>query len=72
MTIYASDQVHMSVPKAADVLGLGREQVRLVKSDTKFRLDVRALREMIERRYGARRRALLRRGERGHCQYRRG
>jgi glutamate/tyrosine decarboxylase-like PLP-dependent enzyme len=48
MTIYASDQVHMSIPKAADVLGLGREQVRLVKSDAQFRLDVRALREMIE------------------------
>ncbi len=48
MTIYASDQIHMSIPKAADVLGLGREQVRLVKSDERFRLDVRALREMIE------------------------
>ncbi|MBA3767800.1 MAG: hypothetical protein H0W99_12595 [Acidobacteria bacterium] len=48
MTIYASDQIHMSIPKAADVLGLGREQVRLVKSDARFRLDVRSLREMIE------------------------
>lgn len=48
MTIYASDQVHMSIPKAADVLGLGREQVRLVKSDERFRLDVRSLGEMIE------------------------
>ena len=48
MTIYASDQIHMSIPKAADVLGIGREQVRLIKSDARFRLDVRALREMIE------------------------
>ncbi len=48
MTIYASDQIHMSIPKAADVLGLGREQVRLVKSDARFRLDVQSLREMIE------------------------
>lgn len=48
ITIYASDQIHMSIPKAADILGLGREQVRLVKSDARFRLDVRSLRERIE------------------------
>ena len=41
MTIYASDQVHFSITKAADVLGLGRDQVRLLKSDERFRLDVR-------------------------------
>jgi aromatic-L-amino-acid decarboxylase len=45
MTVYASDQVHLSIPKAADVLGLGRDQVRLLKTDERFRLDVRALRE---------------------------
>src|SRR5256714_8939149 len=48
MTVYASDQIHLSVTKAADILGLGRGHVRLVPSDEKFRLDVRALREMIE------------------------
>lgn len=48
MTIYASDQVHMSIPKAADILGIGREQVRTVESDSNFRLDVRRLRELIE------------------------
>jgi aromatic-L-amino-acid/L-tryptophan decarboxylase len=55
-TLYASDQVHLSIPKAADVLGLGREQVRVVPSDEDFRLDVRALSEMIEgdRRAGLR------------------
>src|SRR5207245_2022729 len=37
MTIYASDQVHMSIPKAADILGLGREQVRTVECDDRFR-----------------------------------
>ena len=46
-TIYASDQVHLSIPKAADVLGLGREQVRLLKTDERFRLDVRDLRERL-------------------------
>jgi len=45
MTVYASDQVHLSIPKAADVLGLGRDQVRLVRTDERFRLDVRSLRE---------------------------
>lgn len=48
MTIYASDQIHMSIPKAADILGLGREQVRLVGSDDRFRLDVGQLRKQIE------------------------
>ncbi|HEX7314123.1 MAG TPA: aminotransferase class I/II-fold pyridoxal phosphate-dependent enzyme [Pyrinomonadaceae bacterium] len=47
-TVYASDQVHLSIPKAADILGLGREQVRVVPSDEGFRIDVRALRERIE------------------------
>ena len=48
MTIYASDQVHLSIPKAADVLGLGRDQVRVLKSDERFRFDVRALRDQLE------------------------
>ena len=43
MTIYASEQVHMSIPKAADMLGFGRDQVRIVACDERFRLDVRAL-----------------------------
>jgi aromatic-L-amino-acid/L-tryptophan decarboxylase len=47
MTIYASDQVHFSILKAADVLGLGRDQVRLLPADERFRLDVRALRERL-------------------------
>jgi len=47
MTVYASDQVHLSIPKAADVLGIGRDQVRLVKSDERLKLDVRTLRERI-------------------------
>jgi glutamate/tyrosine decarboxylase-like PLP-dependent enzyme len=48
MTLYASDQVHSSIAKAADILGLGREQVRLVGTDADFRMDVRSLRERIE------------------------
>lgn len=48
MTLYASDQIHLSIPKAADMLGIGRKQVRLVPSDAGFRIDVRALREMVD------------------------
>ncbi|HYY99063.1 MAG TPA: pyridoxal-dependent decarboxylase, partial [Pyrinomonadaceae bacterium] len=48
MTVYASDQIHLSIPKAADVLGLGRDHVRVVPSDSDFRIDVRALREMVD------------------------
>jgi glutamate/tyrosine decarboxylase-like PLP-dependent enzyme len=51
MMIYASDQVHLSIPKAADILGIGRDQVRLVQTDAHFRLDVRDLREHIEADY---------------------
>jgi glutamate/tyrosine decarboxylase-like PLP-dependent enzyme len=47
MTIYASEQIHMSIPKAADILGLGRQQVRLVECDDRFRMDVHSLRGLI-------------------------
>ncbi|HLL72607.1 MAG TPA: aminotransferase class I/II-fold pyridoxal phosphate-dependent enzyme, partial [Pyrinomonadaceae bacterium] len=48
-TLYVSDQAHMSIAKAADILGLGREQVRVVETDENFRMDVGRLRERIER-----------------------
>ena len=47
MTIYASDQIHMSIPKAADILGLGRAQVRLIASDDRFRMNMGLLRQTI-------------------------
>lgn len=47
MTIYASDQIHMSIPKAADILGIGRAQVRLIPSDDRFRMNVPLLRQTI-------------------------
>lgn len=59
MTVYASDQVHHSIVKAADVLGLGREQVRVVESDEQCHLDATKLREAIE--------SDLRRGLRPFC-----
>lgn len=48
MAIYASEQVHLSIPKAADVIGLGRDYVRLVETDEMFRMDVSRLRERID------------------------
>jgi len=47
MTIYASDQIHMSIPKAADILGLGRAQVRLVAADDRFHMNVELLRRTL-------------------------
>lgn len=41
--VYASEQVHMSIPKAVSFLGLGRRNLRLVPSDTAFRMRVDAL-----------------------------
>jgi glutamate/tyrosine decarboxylase-like PLP-dependent enzyme len=43
MTLYASDQVHMSVPRAASLLGLGREAVRLIPARADFTMDLEAL-----------------------------
>jgi len=40
MTIYASEEVHMSIPKAADILGFGRDQVRVVACDERRRMRV--------------------------------
>lgn len=47
LVVYASDQAHSSVDKAAIVLGLGQENVRRVASDDRFRLDTAALAEAI-------------------------
>lgn len=47
--IYTSDQAHSSVEKAAIALGLGEENVRRVRSDDAFRMDVSQLQETITR-----------------------
>jgi aromatic-L-amino-acid decarboxylase len=48
LRIYASDQAHSSVEKAAIMLGLGESNVVRVRSDEEYRLDVSALRAAIE------------------------
>jgi aromatic-L-amino-acid/L-tryptophan decarboxylase len=45
--MYASEQVHNSVDKAAGMLGLGRSALRKVRTNADFTMDVAHLRELI-------------------------
>jgi aromatic-L-amino-acid/L-tryptophan decarboxylase len=46
-TVYASEQVHMSIPKAVALLGIGRDQVRLIPCDDAFRIRIDLLQQSI-------------------------
>jgi glutamate/tyrosine decarboxylase-like PLP-dependent enzyme len=46
--IYASRLVHMSVPKAAAIAGLGRDAVRMLAVDAEYRLDVDVLDQALQ------------------------
>ncbi len=48
LTLYASEEVHMSVAKAADILGLGRDHVRVIACDERRRMRVDSLHKTIE------------------------
>ncbi len=43
MTIYASEEIHMSVPRAAQLLGLGTGSLRTIPCDDSLRIDTAAL-----------------------------
>lgn len=47
-TIYASDQTHHCVAKAAMLAGFPERNVRLIESDSQFRIDVAALQSAID------------------------
>jgi glutamate/tyrosine decarboxylase-like PLP-dependent enzyme len=47
MTLYASDQAHSSVERAAWIVGIPRANVRSIPTDDDFRLQVPALKEAI-------------------------
>ena len=53
-TVYASEQVHMSVPKAVALLGIGRANLRLIPVDDDLRMRTNALEAAIaaDRRAG--------------------
>ena len=48
LRIYTSDQAHSSVEKGAIAIGVGEENVQRVPTDAEFRMNVSALRAMIE------------------------
>ena len=48
LTLYASEEVHMSVAKAADILGLGRDHVRVIACDERRRMRVDSLHKTVE------------------------
>jgi aromatic-L-amino-acid decarboxylase len=53
--VYASDRVHMSIAKAAVLLGLGRNAMRIVPTTAAGQMDLRALRAAIHRDRSAQR-----------------
>jgi aromatic-L-amino-acid decarboxylase len=46
--VYASSEVHMSIPKALALLGMGRENLRLLPAGNDFRMPADALDEAIQ------------------------
>src|SRR5437588_3909135 len=48
LVVYASEQCHFSVEKGVDILGLGRNSLRKIDTDSRFHIRVDLLREAID------------------------
>jgi aromatic-L-amino-acid/L-tryptophan decarboxylase len=46
-TVYASREIHMSIGKSVALLGMGRENLRLIPTDSEFRMDASELERAI-------------------------
>jgi aromatic-L-amino-acid decarboxylase len=49
LIVYASEQCHYSFVKSVDILGLGRENLRKIGTDSRFHIRTDLLREAVER-----------------------
>jgi len=49
LVVYASEEVHMSIPKSVALLGIGRDNFRVIPADTALRMDLKALEAQIRR-----------------------
>lgn len=49
MTVYASSEVHSSVQKAVELLGLGSDSLRLIPVKAEFQMDIQVLEKTIAR-----------------------
>lgn len=47
MTLYASQEIHSSIQKAVELLGLGSQALRRVPVNDAYQIDIQALREII-------------------------
>ncbi|MEP6742885.1 MAG: aminotransferase class V-fold PLP-dependent enzyme [bacterium] len=49
LTVYASEQVHFSIERSVDILGLGRSSLRKIQTGHDFHIDTGALRKQINK-----------------------
>ena len=47
--VYASEEIHMSIPKSVALLGIGRDNFRMIPTDAALRMDLKALEAQIRR-----------------------
>ncbi|MFA6256258.1 MAG: aminotransferase class V-fold PLP-dependent enzyme [Candidatus Absconditabacterales bacterium] len=48
LTVYASDQGHYSLPKAVNFVGIGKNNLRIIKSNKQGKIDLKSLEKQIQ------------------------